>query len=336
MAQLKENQALQALHTFAFTERAAYVGEAQTEAQLVALLRAARARNLKVTPLGEGSNLLFTRRYEGALLRLCSRGVQYRSDSRYHYLHVAGGEPWHGFVCHCLDQGFGGLENLSLIPGTVGAAPVQNIGAYGVSLSDFLVSLEVYTLSTQEKVRLAAADCRFGYRSSLFRAQPDEFLITSLQLRLPRRWQPQLRYEGMRVELERRQISTPTARDVADAVVALRRAKLPDPTQLPNAGSFFKNPSVSAEEFAALRHRHPLLSGRPSNGEIKLSAAQLIETCGWKGQRRGGVGVSETHALVLVHHGGGTGRALWQLAEEIRTSVQARFGIVLQPEVRIL
>ena len=186
MAHFQKNQSLQSLHSLVFAGRVAYYTEVEQAEELPAVLAEAKRLSLPVMPLGEGSNLLFTTRYEGLLLRPKIRGIHYRSDSRYHYIRVAAGENWHTFVCNCLRDGWLGLENLSLIPGSVGAAPVQNIGAYGVSLSDFLVSVDVYDLSTHSRDTLSASDCRLSYRDSLFKQQPDTYLIYSLQLRLPK------------------------------------------------------------------------------------------------------------------------------------------------------
>ena len=333
---LQENHPLQLLHSFAFAQKAAYFAEIRSEDELPDLLQQVKRLSIPLLPIGEGSNLLFSKDYDGCVLRVALGGGHYLEDHNYHYLKVGAGENWHDFVCYCLQQGYDGLENLSLIPGSVGAAPVQNIGAYGVSLSDFFVSLEAYDLQQHKKVTLNASACQFGYRSSLFKQLPDRYLICWLRLRLPKRWQPSLQYKGLRDALAARQDAAPSAQEVAEAVIALRQSKLPEPAKLPNAGSFFKNPVVSLEKFEQLQAQYPSIIGQKQEKIVKLSAAQLIERCGWKGHREGGLGVYEKHALVLVHHGGGSSRALQQLAEKIQASVYARFAISLEPEVRIV
>ena len=333
---LFRNQPLQGLHSLAFVQKATFFSEIHAENKLLPLLHEAKKRSLSVLPFGEGSNLCFVQDFEGLLIRVCLKGIRYYADADNHYLQVAAGENWHNFVCYCVQNGYPGLENLALIPGSVGAAPIQNIGAYGASLSDYLVSITAYNLHMHAWQTINASDCCFGYRDSLFKrhASPPRYLITSLLLRLPRRWKPILHYPSLQKKFQH--ASAPSSKEIMEAVIDLRKKKLPDPTILPNAGSFFKNPSVPTADFSDLQAKHPTLRGYSDGESTKLSAAQLIEACGWKGKRFGAVGVYHKHALVLVHYGGASAGELQKLVQRIQNSVKQRFGIVLQPEVQML
>ena len=293
--------------------------------------------------LGGGSNLVLTRDPSEVVLRVEVMGkrlVAEREDAW--IVEIGAGEAWHDAVAWTLDQGWPGLENLALIPGTVGAAPVQNIGAYGVELADRFESLDAVSLVTGRVVTLDARACAFGYRDSVFKqaAQPGNFgglagksLITRVRLRLSRPWQPVRSY----LDIERRMAETgnaaPDARTIFDWVCAIRRAKLPDPAEIGNAGSFFKNPVVSAEQCRDIIGRDPHIVHYPlPDGRFKLAAGWLIDACGWKGKRVGNAGVYERQALVLVNCGGATGAEVVTLARAIQESVYGRFGIRLEPE----
>ncbi len=289
--------------------------------------------------LGGGSNLILTRDPQAVVLRVEVRGrrlVEAREDAW--IVEAGAGESWHETVAWTLAQGWPGLENLALIPGTVGAAPVQNIGAYGLELADRFESLDAVDLVTGRSVTLDARACAFGYRDSVFKQQgfgglAGKSLITRVRLRLPRPWQPVLGY----LDLERRMAETgnarPDARTVFDWVCAIRRAKLPDPADVGNAGSFFKNPVVSAEQCRDIIARDPHIVHYPmADGHFKLAAGWLIDACGWKGKAIGGAGVYERQALVLVNRGGATGAEVVTLARAIQESVYGRFGIRLEPE----
>ena len=289
--------------------------------------------------LGGGSNIILTRDMPAVVLKVEVTGkrlVEERADAW--IVEAGAGENWHEFVAWTLAQGWPGLENLALIPGTVGAAPVQNIGAYGVELEQRFDSLDAVDLVTGRGVTLQAAACRFGYRDSAFKQQgfgglAGKSLITRVRLRLPRPWQPVLGY----LDLERKRaesgIDAPDARTVFDWVCAIRRAKLPDPAVLGNAGSFFKNPVVSAEQCRDIIGRDPALVHYPlADGSFKLAAAWLIDACGWKGKAVGGAAVHDKQALVLVNRGGASGAEVVTLARAIQESVYGRFGIRLEPE----
>jgi len=285
--------------------------------------------------LGGGSNLVLTRDVDAVVLKIEIEGRRLVAETDDAWIVEAGaGERWHDLVAWTLDQGLPGLENLALIPGTVGAAPVQNIGAYGVELKDRFHSLDAVDLVTGRSVTLDAAMCRFGYRDSLFKQDlAGKSVVTRVRLRLPKPWVPALGY----LDLERKMAETgnthPDARTIFDWVCAIRRAKLPDPAAIGNAGSFFKNPVVSAEQCRDIIDRDPEIVHYPlPDGSVKLAAGWLIDACGWKGKSVGRAGVYERQALVLVNRGGASGAEVVTLARAIQESVYGRFGIRLEPE----
>ena len=291
--------------------------------------------------VGGGSNLLVVDGPACALQLALHDTAVLSSDDASGIVRAGAGVEWHPFVEWTLAHGFAGLENLALIPGTVGAAPIQNIGAYGVEVGERIHAVEVFERATGAVQRLDAAACRFAYRDSVFKHAPDRYLVTAVEFALPSAdAQPTLRldYAGIGDELAAMGITAPTARDVADAVVRLRRRKLPDPAVIGNAGSFFKNPIVPLAQAEALQAMHPALPVFRGAGPDtrKLSAAWLIEACGWKGHRDGDAGVSDRHALVLVNHGAATGAQLLALARAIADSVHARFGVAIEPEPRLV
>jgi UDP-N-acetylmuramate dehydrogenase len=248
------------------------------------------------------------------------------------------GVVWDALVDWTLARGLTGLENLALIPGLAGAAPIQNIGAYGVEVRDFIQTVEAWERRTERVVRIGAPDCAFGYRDSIFRTEPDRWIVTAVELRLRRSGPLQLEYAGVRAELDAMDCGTADARQVAEAVRRLRRRKLPDPAVVGNAGSFFKNPVVSVDRAEELRTRNPGLPVHPAPDPRlrKLSAAWLIEACGWRGHRAGDAGVSMQHSLVLVNYGSASGAELLALARRVAGAVFERFGVRLEPEPRIV
>ena len=287
--------------------------------------------------IGGGSNLLFAGDAGDALAIIDARRSVVTVDGEQVVVRAAAGADWHGFVLWTLAQDLGGLENLALIPGTVGAAPIQNIGAYGVEVGERVVAVEAFDHDTGHVTRLGADACRFGYRDSVFKQQPDRWIVTAVEFALRRFARPVLDYAGLRDTLAARGVTAPRPIDVAEAVIDIRRSKLPDPAVIGNAGSFFKNPIVPAAQAAALVAAHagiPVFAA--GDGLRKLSAAWLIDQCGWKGTRDGDAGVAEGHALVLVNHGGASGAELLALARRIAASVQLRFGVALEPEPRIV
>jgi UDP-N-acetylmuramate dehydrogenase len=285
--------------------------------------------------LGGGSNIVLARDPSACILKVQVRGrrlVEERADAW--IVEVGAGESWHEVVAWTLDQGWPGLENLALIPGTAGAAPVQNIGAYGLELQDRFESLDAVDLITGRSVTLDAAQCRFAYRDSVFKQElAEKSLITRVRLRLPRPWRPMLGYVDLQRKMEETGVTAPDARQIFDWVCAVRRAKLPDPAVIGNAGSFFKNPVVTPEQCRDIIARDPHLVHYPmEDGNFKLAAGWLIDACGWKGKSVGGASVYERQALVLVNRGGARGAEVITLARAIQESVYGRFGIRLEPE----
>lgn len=333
------NQPLDRMNTFGLKARAPFLAMPSDEDQVRSALAHARERGLPVLVLGGGSNIVLAGDPPGLVLRpaMAGRRILAEGDDDV-LLRVGGGEDWTELVAWTLDQGLWGLENLSLIPGTAGAAPVQNIGAYGVELSDHLHAVEAVEIATGRARTFPADACGFGYRDSVFKqAERDRWVIVGLVLRLSRR--PHLRtgYGTIRQELDAMGIANPGPADVARAVIRIRRSKLPDPTIVGNCGSFFSNPIVDAATHATLLARNPGLTAYPQpDGRFKLAAAWLIDRCGLKGTRRGPVGVHPDHALVLVNYGGATGRDVLSLADAVRDAVRSRFGVSLEIEPRVV
>ncbi len=284
--------------------------------------------------LGGGSNVVLARVVEGPVFRLLGRGFRADAvDSDLVGVRVEAGIEWDDVVDRCIAAGAHGIENLALIPGLAGAAPIQNIGAYGVEIADAIAAVEVIDLESMKPRVLLGAECEFGYRDSRFKREPGAWVVTALELRLRTRFAPRLEYLGLADELRASSIDSPTASQVADVVRRIRRGKLPDPTQTPNAGSFFKNPSVAMDAAMGLRHRWPLLPVYPQDdGSAKLSAAWLIESCGMKGATHGGAAISMQHALVMVNLGGADADGVLALAAEVIERVRATFGLALERE----
>lgn len=335
-----DNVSLRDSNTFRIEATARYGVMAHAADALPALLAEPRLQSLPLLVLGEGSNVLFTEeRFEGVILHLGFGDAQViDDDGDVALVRVEAGMRWDPFVDWTLAHGLRGLENLALIPGKCGAAPIQNIGAYGVELSETILAVEAFDRSVGLLRHLTAAECGFAYRDSVFKQEPDRWIVTSLELQLQRCAAPKLGYAGLRDELEAMGGLAPTATNVAAAVRRIRRRKLPDPGVLGNAGSFFKNPIVTralAEELAGRFPGAPVFAGNDASTR-KLSAAWLIERAGWRGYREGAAGVSAQHSLVLVNHGGATGAQLLALARRIASSVDEQFGVQLEPEPRIV
>ena len=334
-----ENARLDARNTFGVPARAPMLVEVADTAALPELFGYAMLRDWPVVVLGGGSNLLFAGDPEGAVLALGGQKIDIlEEDADRVVVRADAGVEWHTLVLWTLGRGLAGLENLALIPGTVGAAPIQNIGAYGVEVRDRIHRVEAFERTSGQLRRLDAQACAFAYRDSLFKREPERFVVTAVEFALTRTPELQLDYAGLRDELADMRIDTPGASQVAEAVCRIRRRKLPDPALLGNAGSFFKNPIVPAAQADALKAQHPALPMFRGNDDStrKLSAAWLIDSCGWKGHRDGDAGVSSQHALVLVNHGHATGAQLLALARRIAASAGERFGVGLEPEPRII
>jgi UDP-N-acetylmuramate dehydrogenase len=288
--------------------------------------------------LGGGSNVLPIGDLKRNVIKIEFKGIEVEEKlGQDPLVHVAAGENWHQFVISTIEKGLGGIENLSLIPGTIGAAPIQNIGAYGVELDSVFDSLEALRIGDGELVQFRKMDCGFGYRDSIFKREArDKYVITSVSLRLNRHHKVNTSYGAIQDVLLKKEIKNPTIRDVSDAVIEIRQSKLPDPAVIGNAGSFFKNPVITKQHFETLKEKFPGVPGYPaSDDQYKVPAGWLIEQAGWKGKRIGNAGCYEKQALVIVNHGGATGEEIWVFANEVIDSVQDKFGIGLSPEVNV-
>jgi UDP-N-acetylmuramate dehydrogenase len=335
---IQENVDLHRYNTFHVAARARYFADITSHEQLRKVLAWVRERAMPFMLIGQGSNILFKQDYPGIVLELNIKGIHVVDEDAAHAdVEVQCGEVWHDFVQHALRQGWYGLENLSLIPGTVGAAPVQNIGAYGVEVKDTIVALEALHIASGELRRFTNAECGFSYRDSVFKqGLKDQYIICSVVFRLHKQPRLNLSYPALQAALRdipQRLISPEL---VSATVCNIRSSKLPDHHKLGNAGSFFWNPKVTQDEFKRLSATFPGIVGYPDESMVKIPAAWLIEKAGWKGYREGDVGVHREHALVLVNYGKATGEQLVHLSEKIQESVQSIFGILLQPEVRII
>jgi UDP-N-acetylmuramate dehydrogenase len=331
-----EHFSLKEYNTFRIEARARYFARFASTDDLAGLLVTTPASPLV---LGGGSNILLTGDIDGWVLLNEIRGIDLvDEDDRYFYVKVGAGENWHGFVEYCLGRDWAGVENLSLIPGSAGAAPMQNIGAYGVELKEVFHELEAWDLHDGAVRMFTLNDCRFGYRDSIFKREyKDRFIILSVTLRLNREPVFHPEYGAIREELEKMKVRELSIRAISEAVIRIRTARLPDPAVIGNAGSFFKNPTIPNAQFATLKTNFPDIVGYPdpAGGVTKVAAGWLIEQCGWKGYRRGDAGVHDRQALVLVNYGGATGREIYDLSEDILNSVSKKFGITLEREVNI-
>jgi UDP-N-acetylmuramate dehydrogenase len=330
-----ENVALRRFNSFGVDARAKFFVRLTRVEQLASLDDDARLRGVPRLILGGGSNLLLTGDFDGLVLKIDFAGLRAVGETDDAWLiEVGAGENWHATVERLLEMQRPGLENLALIPGQAGAAPIQNIGAYGLELAERFHALTAWDFEARALVAMTAAECGFGYRDSVFkRGLAGRRVIASVTLALPKRWEPVTRYADVAHELKARGIARPQPRDIFDAVVAIRRRKLPDPDAIGNAGSFFKNPIVSREQHYALLVHHPSLVSYPMpGGRFKLAAGWLIEAAGLKGVTRGRAGVYEKQALVLVNRGGATGAEILALAREVQEKVREKFGVWLEPE----
>ena len=332
---LQKNVSLQALNSFGIAARAENFLKIEHAGQLVQLRLDDELSKLPRLLLGGGSNLVLSDLVPGLVTQIALMGKQVISeDSTHVYVRAEAGEKWHDFVLWTLQQGLGGLENLSLIPGTVGAAPIQNIGAYGVEMQDHFHQLSAFDFLTGEIVTLDKTDCQFAYRDSIFKhAYKDRMVILSVSFALPKSWQARLNYGDVAQLLASSGVTQPSPTDVSDAIILIRQSKLPDPAVIGNAGSFFKNPMLAGELRDTLLTSYPDMVSYPQlDGQYKLAAGWLIEQCGWKGKSLGRVGVYPKQALVLVNLGGATGAEVRFLAQQIQADVLAKFGVILEVE----
>jgi UDP-N-acetylmuramate dehydrogenase len=336
---MEENKSLKSLNTFGLDIRAAFFMEAIHEDHLHQAFAFAEEKKLPVLVLGGGSNLLFTKSFEGLVLRVCNKGIKviHQNDKQI-VVEVMAGENWHSFVLHALSQNWYGLENLSLIPGQVGAAPMQNIGAYGVEVMSLIDAVVYWDRDAKKFIRIEGKDCKFGYRESIFKNElKNKAIIWSVEFRLSLYPSLKTNYGDIQSILSSRGISNPTPKDLSDAVVSIRQSKLPDPAEKGNAGSFFKNPVVESRIYENLIVQYPEMPSYPAgqNG-YKIPAGWLIEKSGWKGKNLGTHGVHDRQALVLVNHGGATGKEIFGLACIIQADVAKKFGIQLEMEVNVI
>ncbi|UDI91512.1 MULTISPECIES: UDP-N-acetylmuramate dehydrogenase [Pseudomonas] len=332
--QVQPQVSLKPFNTFGVDVRAQLFAEAHSDADVREALAYATSHDVPLLVIGGGSNLLLTADIPALVLRMASRGIRVISDDGNRVvIEAEAGEPWHPFVQHTLALGFSGLENLSLIPGTVGAAPMQNIGAYGVEIKDVFAGLTALDRQTGELRDFSLEECNFAYRDSVFKQQPGRWLILRVRFALDRVAHLHLEYGPVRQRLIEQGIEQPTPTDVSRAICSIRSEKLPDPAVLGNAGSFFKNPLVSAAVVAQIKARHPdLVAYAQPDGQMKLAAGWLIERAGWKGFREADAGVHKLQALVLVNYGAATGLQLLDLAQRIQKDISERFNVELEME----
>ena len=338
MLQIQQNVSLKNFNTFGVEAAAKYFVELNHEDELVELFMDPQWKQLELLVMGGGSNMLLINDFDGLVIHMNIRGFEHRINHNEVFVEAGGGEVWNDLVNFCVAREYAGLENLSLIPGSVGASPIQNIGAYGVELQDVFHSCKAFEIATGKFKTFEKADCGFGYRESVFKSElKGKFIIVSVKFHLSLIPNVNLRYGAIEQELANRGITEPTIKDVSQVVSHIRVSKLPDPSTIGNAGSFFKNPVISTEEFAPIYAKFPDIVNYPAgDGYVKLAAGWLIEQCGWKGKIVGHTGTWKNQALVLVNHGGATGQEIYDLSSQIIDSVYQKFGVTLEREVNII
>jgi UDP-N-acetylmuramate dehydrogenase len=336
---IKQNISLKNYNTFGIDVYAKYFTEFSNQAELAEALELKQQQNHKLLPLGGGSNILFTQNFDGLVLKNEIKGIEVvKEDDEFVYVKAGAGENWHQFVLYCISNNFSGVENLSLIPGNVGASPMQNIGAYGVEIKDVFHSLEAYHIQDKKLVVFNIDDCAFGYRESVFKNKfRNQFIITNVTYKLKKQPTFNTTYGAIEQELEKMGVQQLSIKAISDAVINIRSSKLPNPKELGNAGSFFKNPEVENSKFEILKSEFPEIVGyNLPNGKVKLAAGWLIEQCGWKGFRNGDAGCHSKQALVLVNYGNAKGEEIYNLSTQIVESVKQKFGVELEREVNII
>jgi UDP-N-acetylmuramate dehydrogenase len=338
MLQIQENVSLKNFNTFGIDANARYFAEIAHADELAELFADAQWLQTPRLVLGGGSNMLMVNDFDGLVIRLNIRGIEHRISHDDVFVEAGAGEVWNDLVNYCVDHGYAGMENLSLIPGSVGASPIQNIGAYGVELKDVFESCQAFEIATGNIKTFTKADCKFGYRESVFKSElAGQYIIVSVKFHLSLTPHFNLKYGAIEQELAARGITQPTLKDVSQVVSHIRVSKLPDPSTIGNAGSFFKNPVISAAEFQPVIAQFPDVVNYPAGeGQVKLAAGWLIEQCGWKGKTVGNTGTWKNQALVLVNHGGATGEEVYSFSSQIIDSVYTKFGVTLQREVNII
>ncbi len=335
---IQENINIQAYNTFGIDCTAKYFAHFRSIKDLQELLSDPICKNNELLVLGGGSNMLFTKNFEGLVLKNELTGIYIvKEDANHIWIEAMAGENWHDFVLFAIDHDYGGIENLSLIPGSVGAAPMQNIGAYGVEIKDVFHELEAIHIDTGEMVRFTRKRCKFGYRESVFKnILKNQYIITSVTLKLTKNHETNTTYGAIEAQLNERQVTRPTIKHISDAVIAIRQSKLPDPELIGNAGSFFKNPVVTSTEFEKLKAKFPEISHYVlDSGNVKLAAGWLIDNAGWKGKTFENYGVHKNQALVLVNYGGAKGEDIFDLSSQIQADVKEKYNVILEREVNI-
>ncbi len=333
---IQENISLLPYNTFRIDAWTRYMAFPATTDEIVSLLKSRQQEFNPKIVLGCGSNILFTRNFEGLIIHPEIKGIEVVKETEDYVLVRAGcAENWDDFVKFCVDNDWGGIENLSLIPGTVGASPVQNIGAYGVEVKDVVEKVEAIMIETSKKRTFSAKECSFGYRDSIFKKElKHKCIITHVTFRLNKQHIFRTHYPDLEKELDK--YPDTTIQYIRDAIISIRKQKLPDPAQLGNAGSFFKNPIVSSDKANEIRRFYPSMPAyKAGENEVKLSAAWLIETTGWKGRKIHNVGTYKKQPLVIVNYGNATGKEIIDFAKKIQQAVKQQFGILLEPEVNI-
>lgn len=336
---IKENISLKPYNTFGIDAKARFFISIDSVEKLKTVLSLEQFKSAKKLFIGGGSNLLLLNDFDGLVIKIEISGIDKVTETENGVILKAGaGVIWHEFVMYCVDNRFYGVENLSLIPGTVGAAPMQNIGAYGVEIKDVFESLQALNTSKLEIETFNLEKCRFGYRESIFKHEAkDKYVILNVSFNLQKNGNLNLEYGAIKDTLSQMQISNPTLKEVSEAVISIRKSKLPDPAEIGNSGSFFKNPEIPKTQFEKLKEKYPNAPSYPVNENlVKVPAGWLIEQAGWKGHREGNVGVHARQALVLVNYGGGTGIEIKALAEKIQKSVFEKYGIEINPEVNFI
>ncbi|MCF2445873.1 UDP-N-acetylmuramate dehydrogenase [Dyadobacter sp. CY345] len=336
---MQHHVSLRHLNTFGLESFAQSFVEVESVEELTEILRNPELKNTPKFILGGGSNILLKQDIDALVIKISIGGIdKIKEDDNHIWLHVGAGEKWHDFVMYCVDNGYAGVENLSLIPGTVGAAPMQNIGAYGVEIKDVVESVETIFYDSKETRIFTNEECNFGYRESIFKHDlKGKCIITGVTFRLNKNPVYHVEYGDIQKTLQDAGVESLSIKAVSDAVIHIRKSKLPDPAEIGNAGSFFKNPEIPEEQFNKLKSDHPTLPGYPASpGFVKVPAGWLIEQTGWKGYRDGAVGVHARQALVLVNYGGGSGAEIKLLSQKIQKSVSEKFGINLSAEVNFI
>ncbi|MDW9380119.1 UDP-N-acetylmuramate dehydrogenase [Chryseobacterium sp. JV558] len=337
---MQENFSLKPYNTFGVEAKARYFTEVNSIDELKEALIFSKAQSLQLLFLGGGSNILLTKDFDGLAIRLNLKGISEESINENEVLATAkAGENWHEFVMYCLQKNLGGLENLSLIPGNVGTSPMQNIGAYGTEIKDVFVSCQVLDLENLELSTFNLEQCRFGYRDSIFKQEgKGRYVILEVTFKLTQKDHPiKTEYGAIKSELENLGIENPTIQDISKAVINIRQSKLPDPKQIGNAGSFFKNPTIPLIQFEDLKQNFENIQGYPNGDRVKVPAGWLIEQCGWKGKQIGNVASHKLQSLVIINAtGNATGKEIFDFSTEIINSVKEKFGIELEREVNII